>query len=244
MKKLEEYADEFMRTLEGKSAKTISSYEQGFDPILIFFTQYWDENGASARLDEVEPEDIDHILQHFVIRNFMAGNSLKRHTAKASKVFFNYLAERGAYDASKAKNIAEIASHYAREYPRIDKLEDALWGEVEGETDRLMQLPENERAVEIKRLREAARNSELMEVGYAKVLRVEDNTIYAMPMYDDTEEVGPVRLGAKSLPLVQVGDIINMITLRRLKDDTAWEIIELGYVYPRPFESASETSRK
>jgi hypothetical protein len=83
-----------------------------------------------------------------------------------------------------------------------------------------------------------------MEVGYTKVLRLEGDTIYAMPTYDDIEEVGPVRLGAKSLPLVRVGDIINMITLCRLKDDTAWQISELGYVYPRPFESASETSRK
>jgi hypothetical protein len=119
-----------------------------------------------------------------------------------------------------------------------------LWDEIEGETDGLMQLPENEREAEIKRLRKAARDSELMEVGYTKVLRLEGDTIYAMPTYDDIEEVGPVRLGAKSLPLVRVGDIINMITLCRLKDDTAWQISELGYVYPRPFESASETSRK
>ena len=241
---IEQYAKDFMDTLEGKSAKTISSYEQGFDPILTYFTQYCREDGVSARLDEIEPKHIDYLLQHFVILKFMASNSLKRHTAKAAKAFFGYLADREAYDAPKAKKIAEIALHYAREYPRIANLEDALWDEIEGETDGLMQLPENEREAEIKRLRKAARDSELMEVGYTKVLRLEGDTIYAMPTYDDIEEVGPVRLGAKSLPLVRVGDIINMITLCRLKDDTAWQISELGYVYPRPFESASETSRK
>ena len=235
-KNLKKYVDDFIDTLEGKSPKTIASYEDGLDVLMTFFAGgHWQGAGRSAKLQEIEPADIDYVLQYFVIKKYIASDALKAQVAKASKALFRYLAKLGEYDSAKAREIIMVATYYAREYPRIDKLSDALWDEVEGETDALMKLSKAKQQAEIARLRDQVKGSKMTEVGYATVLRVENGLLYVQPM-NDGEEFGPVRLGLKSLELVRPGDIINMITLRQLKGDTAWEIVELGYVYPRSFE--------
>lgn len=237
-KDLKRYSKAFLQTQKGKSVKTYAGYQDGLEPLLLFFENYYEDDGPSATLQNIEPSDIDHVLGYFVIRKFMTGADFRVRTARSIKAFFTYLAAVGVYDDLRASEIVAIARHYGSQYVRLDKLETSLWDETEGEIDRLMKLPKNERERMVARLRVAAKDAVMKEAGYVKVEKIDGNFVYGHLMDDQAAEIGPIRLGEKSLALVRVGDIINMITLRQMPKDTAWEIVELGYVYPRPYENA------
>lgn len=228
----------FLQTLsDKKSERTVSDYDEGLGALTLFFENYFEDDSRAMTVRDIKPSDIDYILSYFVIRKFMDGGKFRTNCARAVKAFFKYMAETGIYDETKSAEISRIADHYRKQYPRIEKLEKQLWDEVEGEIDEIMKLPEEQQKAAIDRLKTAAKDAVLKEVGYVSVRRIEGNLMYGSIVDAKDADVGPVRIGAESLELIEVGDIINMITLRRLKGDSAWEIVELGYVYPRPFNS-------
>jgi hypothetical protein len=187
-----------------------------------------------ARLEDIEPQDIDHILGYFIIRKYLMGSSFRNKVARATAAFFRHLSIVGRYDKDKASEVVRITSHYHKQYSRISKLESSLWDETEGEIDRLMKLPKKQQEAKLAKLRTDAKDNILEEVGYVSVERVEDGLIFGQVMGGEMA-VGPVRVGQDSLKLVAVGDIVNMITLCKKPQDSIWEIAELGFVYPKPY---------
>lgn len=232
---LKRYSKDYLATLSDKSKKTVDSYTDGLYVLELFFNNYFEGDSLNLTIGDIEPSDIDHILSYFVIRKFFEGVTFRVNSAKTIKAFFRYLAARGHYDKSNAKEIAKISDHYKEQYPRLEKLESSLWNETEGEMDEMMKLPKKRQEQAIAKLKAAAVGSKLWEVGYVSVSKIEKEMIYGKLVPDGKESIGPVRISANSQALVQVGDIINMITLRKMKGDTAWEIVELGYVYPKSF---------
>lgn len=228
----------FLQTLsDKKSERTVTDYDEGLGALTLFFENYFEDDSRAMTVRDIKPGDIDYILSYFVIRKFMDGVTFRINAAESIKAFFKYLSTIGAYGKQDAAEIARTADHYKKQYPRIDRLENVLWKEVESEVDEVMKLPKKQQKAAIDRLKTATKDAVLKEVGYVSVYRIEGNLMYGSIVDAKDEAVGPVRVGAESLKLIEVGDIINMITLRRLKGDAAWEIAELGYVYPRPFNS-------
>lgn len=242
MKTLEEHASTFLRSFEGKTGRTYRQYAEGIEPLLNFVTNYDVDNDVDPNIKntkDITPMIVDHVLGYFVIRKYLAGDSFLIHTARATKAFFNFLAKEDVYDQDQAKEITMIANHYLKQYPRISKLGHILWDSVEGEIDRVMQIaPPAKREKEIQKLRKRAKNAHLKEPGYTTVIKIKADVIFGESM--EGEKIGPVSLDRKCIDLVKVGDIINMITIRKLKGKTTWEIAELGYIYPPPFYESDD----
>ncbi len=225
----------FLGTISDKSDKTIAGYADGLDVLMLFFDQYYEDDSRGMTVRDIEAGDVDHVLSYLVIRKFIAGAKFKTDTAKAIKAFFRYLSEVGLYDKSKATEIARVADHYRKQYPRLEKLEQSLWDEGEGKIDEIMKLPKQQQAAAISNPRATVKDATLRDCGYVSIRKIERGRVYGDFIGGPKENIGPINIGTSSLKLVEIGDIINMITLRQKKGDTAWEIAELGYVYPKPY---------
>ncbi len=218
------------------SPGTYIRYANGIEPLSLFLSNYFEASHSGAVLPEdIEPADIDHVFSYFVIRKFMDGTTLRVNTAISTAAFFSYLANRGLYDKSNASEIKKMAIHYRKQYPRISKLEDSLYQATEGEIDRLMKLSKKQQAEKLSQLRQDAQDQVLKDVGYVSIERVEAGFVYGKYLTDESSEIGPVKLDDTSLALLEIGDIINMITVSKKPHADFWEIAELGYVYPRPY---------
>lgn len=221
----------FLQSLSKKSEKTYASYEDGLYPLIFYFEEYYEDDSRSNTVRDIAPEDIDHILSYFVIRKFLEGASYRVKTAKSIKAFFKYLAISDMYDKQVAKTIANMADYYKNQYPRLGRLESCLWDDTEGEIDQIMLLPKKQQQAKIEQLKESMVGAISTEPGYVEINKIEGNMVYGAPLLSD-ENVGPVKLGEKSISILEIGDIINMITIQQKKDEPFWEIAELGYVYP------------
>lgn len=237
MKYLKSTAKSFMQHKSSASAKTSQQYTMGMDVLEHYIKNYaHDIYGTNSELSDISLEDIDHILGYFIIRKYMYGVTFRLAVARTIGFFFAYAADQGLYDRKKAAEIKKMASYYANQYPRLEKLERVLWDSVEGEIDDLMLLPEKQKEQQLTELRARAKDATLQDAGYTIVSEIDGNMIFSQLM-DSTTKVGPVLLDQAAIERVQPGDIINMITLRRLSGVNHWEIAELGYVYPGPYLS-------
>lgn len=237
MKYLKSTAKSFMQLKSSASAKTSQQYAMGMDVLENYIKNYaYDSYGTTTELRDITLEDIDQILSYFIIRKYMDGVTFRLAIARTLGSFFAYAADQGLYDRKKAVEIKKMARYYASQYPRLEKLETVLWDSVEGEIDKLMLLPEKQREQKLAEVRAKAKDATLQEAGYVTVSEIDGNIILGQLM-DSTTKVGPVLLDQAIIDLLQPGDIINMITLRRLNDAKYWEIAELGYVYPGPYLS-------
>lgn len=235
MKHLRSTIKSFMQLKSGASAKTSQQYVTGMEVLENYIRNYaYDSYGENSELSDISLEDIDQILGYFIIRKYMDGVTFRLVVARTLGSFFAYAADQGLYDRKMAAEIKKMTRYYANQYPRLENLETVLWDSVEGEVDRLMLLPEKQREQQLTGLRAKVKDATLQEGGYVTVSEIDGNMIFGQLM-DLTTKVGPVLLDQAVIELLQPGDIINMITLRRLSDAKYWEIAELGYVYPRPY---------
>lgn len=226
----------FLSTLSNKSDKTVAGYKSGLDVLIMFFDGYYEDDSRALTVWDIEPGDVDHVLSYLIIRKYIAGATFRMDSAKAIKALFRYLAKVDLYDESKAAEIARIADHYRKQYSRLDKLEHSLWNETEGRIDEIMRLPKKKRDAAIGALKAATEDAILKDCGYVSVREIKDGLVYCDAIYGPEENIGPIKFGADSLGLVEVGDVINMISLRQKKGDTVWAVVETGNVYPKPYD--------
>lgn len=237
MKYLNSTVKSFTQHKANASAKTLQQYVTGMEVLDNYIKNYaYESYSTNSELSDISLEDVDQILGYFIIRKYMDGITFRLATARTISSFFTYAADHGLYDRKKAVEIKKMASYYVKQYPRLDKLETLLWDSVEGEIDKLMLLPKKQKEQKLAELRAKAKNSTMLEAGYVTVSKIEGNHIFGQVM-DSTSKVGPVLLIQSIVELLQPGDIINMIMLRKLSGAKHWEIAELGYVYPGPYLS-------
>ena len=237
MKYFKSTVKSFVQLKSSESAKTSQQYAMGMDVLENYIKNYaYDRYGTNSELRDITLEDIDQILSYFIIRKYMDGVTFRLTVARTLGSFFAYAADQGFYDRKMTAEIKKMTRYYAKQYPRLEKLEKVLWDSVEGEIDKLMSLPRKQKEQGLAELRARAKDATLQEAGYVTVSEIDGNIIFGQLM-DSTTKVGPVLLDQAIIELLQTGDIINMITLRRLKGAEHWEIAELGYVYPASYLS-------
>lgn len=231
---LKKKSDLFLRSQRTKSDTVYKNYVDGLYPLILYFENYYEGDSRAYSVSDITPEEIDHILSYFVIRKFLEGSSYRVKTAKSIKSFFKFLASSDMYDKKAAKIISAMAKYYTEQYPRLEKLEDALWDETEGEIDQIMLLPKKQQQAKIAQLKESIVGATTTEPGYVEINKIDGNYVYGHSL-TSAKYVGPVKLGEASISLLEIGDIINMISIQQKKDEAFWAIIELGYVYPRSY---------
>ncbi len=78
------------------------------------------------------------------------------------------------------------------------------------------------------------RFADAMEVGYVEVTKIDGNEVFGKNR-DTNKQIGPVLVDPEIAKLMDVGDTINMISIRKHKNANFYEICELGYVYPKEY---------
>ncbi len=243
MKSLNTAIAAFLKTKEKTSSKTYRAYSLGIDPLKFYITNYaYEDFGRNSTVDDIETHQVDHLLSYFIISKYLDSGTFRLNTARAVSVFFTYMSKQGLYDDNKAKVIRKMAAYYLSQYPRLEKLEGTLRESAEGEINAVMKLPKKQQEAAIAELKRKAVGQIVKDVGYVEVTAIEDKVVFG-DCLTELEKIGPVALDDESLKLVQVGDTINMIALVKQPSQSAWEIAELGYVYPKPYFETDEGSK-
>ena len=229
----------FLESQKGKSKKVYNSYVNGLDALETYLSNYdgFSTNGktSSVNISMIIPSTIDYLLSFFIIRKFMCSNLFYINSAKVIGEFFSFLVKEGLYNEKEGNKVQKMASHYRKEYPRIFKISKYLWDFVEHDSNELMALGDTPKYdARLKELQDEAKYYTVTEVGYVSITKVKGTQVFGV-REDSGRKIGPVEVGIESAKLIKHGDIINIISVRKRKNSSYYEICELGYVYPKPY---------
>lgn len=224
-----------MITKSKLSAKTQQKYTEGIDPLKEYINNYaYDNYNKNSQISEITLNDIDYLLSYHIIRKYIVPTTFIQNAAQAIGSFFIYAANLSLYDTDDAKTIQKMTHYYNKQYPRLDLLQTALRNLCEGKIDQVMKLPKKQREAAINTLKQEAIGSIMKDVGYVEIIRIEDGLIFVKSI-EGGDKVGPIKINEASSVNLRLGDIINMCIVCKPKNDSFWEIVELGNVYPKPY---------